>query len=129
MNRSEFRAIYGAVRAARRHNESRAIANFCGYSLASGCADTLVAIPAELAGYDFSNRLRRPMIRDERAAARRQIAKRIADARACYQPSVDAYEFAVSHGLSYIPSEPQHPNHVKERLHAEYRRLYARISA
>lgn len=124
MNRSEFRAIYGAVRAARRHNESRAIANFCGYSLASGCADALVAIPAELVGYDFSYRLSRPMIRDERATARLRIAKRIADARACYQPSLEARAFAIENGLSYVPDEPTHPKHVKERLHAEYRRLY-----
>lgn len=129
MKRFEFLAIYSAVRAARRHNDSRAIGRFCGYTLAQASQGMEVKIPAELAGYDFSNRLRRPMIRDERAAARRQIAQRIADARACYQPTRDARAFAIAHDLSYIPSEPEHPNKVKARLHDEYRRQYARISA
>lgn len=129
MKRFEFLAIYSAVRAARRHNDSRAIGRFCGYSLAQASKVMDVNVPAELAGYDFSARPRRPMIRDERAAARRQIAKRIADARACYQPKLEARALAIAHGLSYIPSEPEHPNKVKARLHDEYRRLYARISA
>lgn len=129
MNRAEFRRLYRAVRTARAHNLSRSIGSFCGYSLAQESQEMDVEIPAELAGYDFSDRPSRPMIRSERAAARRQIAKRIANARACYQSMLEARAFAVAIGLSYIPSEPQHPDKVKERLHAEYRQLYARVAA
>lgn len=129
MNRAEFRRLYRAVRIARAHNLSRSIGIFCGYSLAQASQKMRVEIPAELADYDFSSRPHRPMIRDERAAERRRIAQRLADARACYHSALDARAFAIANGFISVPPAPVHPEALKEKLFAEYRNTYLRQTA
>lgn len=129
MNRVEFRRLYRAVREARAHNEWRSIGIFCGYSLAQASQKMRVEIPAELSDYDFSSRPRRPMIRDERAAERRRIAQRLADARACYHGALDARAFAIENGFISVPPAPVHPKALKEKLFAEYRNTYLRQAA
>lgn len=129
MNRAEFRRLYRAVRIARAHNLSRSIGIFCGYSLAQASQKMRVEIPAELADYDFSSRPHRPMIHDERKAARQRIAQRLTEARACYPSALDARAFAIASGFISVPPAPVHPEALKEKLFAEYRNTYLRQAA